>query len=131
MRAPAARAGGASHFGGEMPNLCFALTATKLGSGKYHPALTPPLHETAPCHESEHSGNPTSLPSGRGRGQCGFGEVLSKGGDVRRVRLQIAGTTLRSQPSYFKPSDAIEARTSSCTWARHSTFWTGSALAVR
>src|SRR5258708_13093084 len=105
-----------------MPNLCFALTATKLGSGKYHPALTPPLHETAPCHESEHSGNPTSLPSGRGRGQCGFGEVLSKGGDVRRVRLQIPGTTLRSQPSYFNPTHPISPPTTPSTSSPHPTF---------
>src|SRR5437899_1964065 len=60
-------------FGGEMPNLCYALTAAKLGFGEGRPALTPPLREAALCHESSDSGNPTSLPSRRGLGQCGFG----------------------------------------------------------
>jgi len=37
------------------------------------PSFYPPLREAALCHESQDSGNPTCLPSGRGWGQCGFG----------------------------------------------------------
>ena len=33
-------------LGVEMPNLCCALTATKLGSGECRPASTPPLLDT-------------------------------------------------------------------------------------
>src|SRR2546422_11660296 len=57
-----------------MPNLCCALTATKLGFGECHLALTPPLRETALCHESADSGNLSSLPSRWGLGQCEFGD---------------------------------------------------------
>ena len=77
-----------------MPNLCCALTATKLGFGECHLALTPPLRETALCHESADSGNLSSLPSRWGLGQCEFGEVRGGGGDGRRVSLEIVATTL-------------------------------------
>src|SRR6266851_2716996 len=90
-------------FGGEMPNLCCALTATKPGSGECHPALTPScawprfatnLGTQATLHHYHLRGDEVNADSARAQVK---GTPASRGVANRRRNSEKAGGLIAHQ----------------------------------